>query len=80
MRVNPYSGGLLLSKNGVDVSGELLTGSMDDSRIKPEPVIRPMTRGEVLYIVTTEHVVLWYLGGAPFVPGEALSENQKLVP
>ena len=36
-----------------NVDGELIGNASDEYRIAPEPTMRPMTRGEVLYKVTT---------------------------
>ena len=55
--IKAYSEGKEIQRKNIDGEwkpiDELLTGSMDDLCIKPEPKTRPMTRGEVLYMVTT---------------------------
>lgn len=43
-----------------------------DYRIKPEPKTRPMTRGEVLYMVTTTPAMVSTFDGLPFVPAQGL--------
>lgn len=44
-------------------------------RIKPEPKTRPMTRGEVLYILSTEHCVVRFRDQEPFLFSEAVEED-----
>lgn len=44
-------------------------------RIKPEQKTRPMTRGEVLYVLTTEHCALKYRDKEHFIFSEAAWEQ-----
>lgn len=47
-------------------------------RIKPTPKMRPMTRGEVLYVLSTEHCALTYQNQDPFLLMEAIEEDVSL--
>jgi hypothetical protein len=44
-------------------------------RIKPEPKTRPMTRGEVLYVLSTEHCVVRFRDQEAFLYSEAVEED-----